>query len=172
MAKKTAKQKAAARSRAASKARSMRRRISIIDVGTSLIVASAGTRAFFGTNLIPFVTEGWLVPATSGWSSSGGGGTGSAPTYALSAAEIIKGLIPGGEGSGAEAYSSGYFPGVTGMEAAVRRNLKEFGMKSAATIIVTPIAANMLKRFARKPIRDANKLLDMSGIGKAVGVRF
>jgi len=169
MAKKTAKQKAAARSRAASKARSMRRRISIIDVGTSLIVASAGTRAFFGTNLIPFVTEGWLVPATSGWSSAGVNRTGSGSSYSFSAAEIIKGLIPGGEGHGAEAYSS---QGFTGMQAAVRRNLQEFGVKSIATIIVTPIAATMLKRFARKPIRDANKLLDMSGIGKAVGVRF
>ena len=172
MAKKTAKQKAAARSRSASKARRMRKRISIIDVGTSLIVANAGTRAFFGTNLIPFVTEGWLVPATSGWSSTSPGGTGSGHQYTLSAAEIIKGLIPGGAGSGAEGYTSGYFPGKTGLEVAVRRNLMEFGVKSAATVIVTPIAAGMLKRFARKPIRDANKLLDMSGIGAAVGVRF
>ena len=55
---------------------------------------------------------------------------------------------------------------------AIQRNLKENGPTALATVIVAPIAAKMVKRLARNPIRDANKLLKMSGIQQATGVKI
>jgi len=145
------------------------RRISLIDVSASVIVANAGTRAFFGTGIVPFLTEGWITDATSSWRSSDMSGSGSASSYALSLAEIVKGMIPGGAGHGAGTYS---WSGMDGMKAAVSRNLREFGPMAVATTVITPLAARLLKRVARKPIADANKMLKWSGVSQSLGVKI
>jgi len=113
--------------------------------------------------------EGWITNPTSGWRTVALGGTGSGQAYTLSLAEIVKGFIPAGEGSGAENYS---WNNMTGIQAAVSRNIREFGAQGLATVVVTPIAAKLLKRVARAPIRDANKLLKWSGIQSALGVKI
>ena len=141
---------------------------SLIDLSATIVVANAGTRAFFGTGIVPFLTEGWITNPTTSWSSASGG-SGSASSYALSLAEIVKGLIPGGEGHGGETYS---WNNMTGMGAVISRNLREFGPQALATTIVVPIGAKLLKRVAKAPIRDANKLLKWSGVQSAVGVKI
>lgn len=150
---------------AASRARS---KVSLIDVGATFIVANAGTRAFFGTGIVPFLTEGWLTSPTPSWSSAGSGRMGSGSSYALSAAELVRGLIPGGQGSGASSYT---YMGQSGIPAVITRNLKEHGPRALATVIVTPIAAKLLKRVAKAPIRDMNRLMKWSGLTNAIGVK-
>ena len=141
--------------------------VSLIDVGASFIVANAGTRAFFGTGVVPFLSEGWLTDATAGWMSRSPGNTGSGQSYTLSLAELVKQMIPGGADAGASSYS---FAGMSGISAAVKRNLQEWGPQAIATTIVTPIAAKLLKRVARKPIADVNKLLKWGGV-QSLGVK-
>jgi len=145
------------------------KRISLIDVGATFIVANAGTRAFFGTGIVPFLTEGWITDSTSSWHSSNLSKSGSSASYALSLSEIVKGMIPGGAGHGAEGYS---WNDMTGMRAAVARSMREFGPQAIATVIAVPIGAKILKRIARKPIADVNKLLKWSGVTSAVGVKI
>jgi hypothetical protein len=58
-----------------------------------------------------------------------------------------------------------------GMKAAVALNMKQWGPQAIATTIGVPIAAKILKRVARKPIADANKLLKWSGVQNALGVK-
>jgi ABC-type uncharacterized transport system substrate-binding protein len=59
---------------------------------------------------------------------------------------------------------------MSGISAAVKRNLQEWGPQAIATTIVTPIAAKLLKRVARKPIADVNKLLKWGGV-QSLGVK-
>jgi len=97
------------------------------------------------------------------------GRSGSETSYALSLAEIVKGLIPGGAGSGAESYSR---DGFTGMRAAIAANTRQWGPMAVATVVITPIATKLLKRIARKPIADANKMLKWSGVSQSLGVKI
>lgn len=143
------------------------KRISLIDAGASLIVANAGTRAFFGTGIVPFLTEGWITDPSSSWTSSSPGQMGSASSYAVSLSEIVRSIVPGGLSGGYSAYQSG---GYEGLKAVVSRSMREYGPQAVATTIFVPIGAKLLKRVARKPIADANKLLKWSGI-QALGVK-
>ena len=59
--------------------------INVLGVAESLILANAGTRAAFGTNLIPFLTEGWLRPVTNTKTNYG-----SSNSWAFSANELFK----------------------------------------------------------------------------------
>ena len=144
------------------------RRISLIDVGSSFIVANAGTKAFFGTGIVPFLTEGWITDPTTGWRYSDPSNTGSGQSYTLSLSEIVKGIIPGGAGSGAESYS---WNDMSGMRAAISLNMRQWGPQAIATTIGVPIAAKLLKRVAKRPIADANRMLKWSGIQSALGVK-
>ena len=58
--------------------------INVLGVAESLILANATTRAAFGTNLIPFLTEGWLRPV------SPGSQYGSGNSWRFSASELVK----------------------------------------------------------------------------------
>ena len=57
--------------------------ISLIDVGTSIVVANATTRAFFGTNAWNFFTNGWF----------GRPNTGTGNSWTLSLNELVMGAI-------------------------------------------------------------------------------
>jgi len=56
--------------------------------------------------------------------------------------------------------------------AAVKKNLKDNGAQAVVTVIGAPIAAKLLKRVARKPISDMNKMLKWSGVQSATGVKI
>jgi hypothetical protein len=141
------------------------KRMSLINLGVSFAVADAATKAFAGTNLLAFATEGWLTDVTSG--SPGPGATGSGSSWTFSAAELVRGLIPGGAGFGMSTVWQD-----RGMWAAVQQNFRDHGAMAIGTAVAAPLAGKLLRRVARAPIRDANKLLKWSGISSALGVKI
>jgi hypothetical protein len=124
--------------------------ISLIDVGTSVVVANATTQAFFGTNAWEFFTAGWFgrPNATNSWR--------------LSLNELVMGAIDPSTNSGMSA-SYAASSGITG---AIKKNIRDHGATSLATVVLAPVAAKMIKRLARKPINDMNRMvLKPLGVG-------
>lgn len=151
---------AARRSRkSAPRRRRSKQGVNLINAAQSYIVASAATQAFFGTQLAPFLTEGWLVkrgPATDN-------------SWEMSAAEIVTGLLGGGFGT-YTGGSSPYTGGTGDILLAVKRNLKTNGAKAVGVAIGAPIAFKLAKDLTKGPRRDANKLLKMAGLNTVVKV--
>ena len=135
---------------------------SLIDVGTSVVIANATTKAFFGTNAWEFFTAGWFGrPNASG-------------SWNLSLNELVMGAIHGGATLKGTTNTYGMSPSwqQLGVGAAVQKNLRDHGAQAIATVVIAPVAAKMLKRVARKPISDMNKLLKTSGVSSSVGVKI
>ena len=121
--------------------------IKVSTVAQQLIIANAITRGVAGTNLIPFLTEGWLRDATSG------SAYGSGNSWTFSAAELVKGL-----GNGTFGMSSQWQE--YGIQKAFEKNLKANGAMMVATVIGTPILFRLGMKFLNKPIiLPANRLL-------------
>ena len=147
------------------KSKSPRRRkslTSLIDIGTSIVVANATTQAFFGTNVWSFFTDGWFGRPASGSGNS----------WTLSMHELVNGAIGGANIGSNNAYGMSSAWGSKGVMGAVQKNLRDHGAQSAAIVIGAPILAKIFKRAARTPIRDMNKLLKMSGVQSATGVKI
>ena len=126
--------------------------IKVSTVAQQLIIANAVTRGFAGTNLLPFLTEGWLTEPTTAYVY------GSGNSWTFSAAEIVKGLT--GQGWGMSEEWQGY-----GLRKAVETNLKNNGMAMLGTVIGVPIAFNVAKKLLNKPIiLPANRMLKKAGI--------
>jgi hypothetical protein len=134
------------------------KRVSLIDLGVSLVVANAATNAITGTTLFKFATEGWLTDTTKG--STGGSGN----SWTFSAKELVMGVIDPTSNFGMVNY-----PG--GVTAAVKKNWSDNGAMAVGTTLLAPVLGKLLKRAARAPIRDANKLLKWSGVSNALGVK-
>ena len=115
-------------------------------------------RRYFGTNAWNFVTDSWFGRPKS---------TATDHSWEISLYEIVTTL------TGMDTSTHGFGSSGAGLKLgeAVQRNLRQNGPAALATVIVTPIAAKLLKRVARKPIRDANKLLKWTGVSQAVGVK-
>jgi len=115
----------------------------------ALVIGNALTRGLFNANIVPFLTEGWLMPQTTATDNS----------FEFSLAELVQGVVPGGASSGiASSYSIQTTSGVVWANA--RRNLAPM----LGTLIIAPIAFKMGKRLARKPISMMNKGLKMTGV--------
>jgi hypothetical protein len=117
----------------------------LIDVGVSVAVANATTQAFFGVNAWNFFTDGWF-----GRSSAG-----SANSWKLSLNELVMGAIDPSSNSG----MSTSYAASSGITGAISKNIREHGAASLATVVLAPVAGKMLKRLARKPISDMNRLI-------------
>lgn len=116
------------------------------------IIANAITRGVAGTNLIPFLTEGWLTDKTSG-SSYGAGNS-----WTFSASELIGGMVGGNFGMSSEWQQYGIMQ-------AFEKNLKANGAQMLATVVLTPIAFKFGKKLLNKPIiLPANRMLKSAGI--------
>lgn len=128
-----------------SKPRRRKSLTSLIDVGTSLVVANATTNALFGTNMWEFFTAGWFgrPNATNSWR--------------LSLNELVMGAIDPSTNFGMDMTTGGYGTKQGRITNAIAKNLKDNGAMSLATVVAAPIAAKVLKRVARKPIADMNK---------------
>jgi len=74
-------------------------------------------------------------------------------------------------GSGNAYGMSSTYASAHGLTGAIQKNLRDNGAKAVATVILAPVAAKMVKRLARKPIADMNKLLRMTGVSQATGVK-
>ena len=126
--------------------------IKISNLAQQLLIANAITKGVAGTNLVPFLTEGWLRDATSG--ETGGSGN----SWTFSAAELVRGMTGGGFGMSQQ--WQGY-----GLQKAFETNLRRNGAMMLATVIGVPIAFKFGKRILNKPlILPANRLLRSAGV--------
>lgn len=135
--------------------------VNVLNVAQSYIVASAATRAMFGTDLAAFALQGWAIPKTPG--AQGGAGN----SWTLSASELITGMLGQGFGmSGVGDYNNGSL----GLRTAVMRNLEVNGARSLGTIIAVPIAFTVAKKLTAAPRRDINKFLKFGNLSSVVKV--
>ena len=126
--------------------------IKISTLAQQFIIANAITRGVAGTNLIPFLTEGWLRDKTPE------SAMGSGASWTFSAAEVIEGVFTGDFGM------SSQWQGL-GLKAALEKNWKANGVMMIATVIATPILFKVGKKLLNKPIiLPANRLLKSAGI--------
>lgn len=146
--------------------RSPKPMLNVANAAQTLIVANAATTAFFGTRLDNFLLDGWARPAQVGMKSSPFTG-GSDNSWELSAAELIKGIIPGGEGFG---FGQAYTNLGGNLGTAIKRNLQSNqGRAALATMVFAPIAFKVGKKVLAKPlINPVNKGLRQLGMGSLV----
>lgn len=151
------------------KTRTTRRRrspkpmLNVANAAQTLIVANAATTAFFGTNIQSFLLDGWARPRTSQTDNS----------WELSMAEIVKGIIPGGESFGQSGnVSHGWTNDVNGVVNAVKYNLaKPRGQQALATMVFTPIAFKVGKKILAKPlINPLNRGIKQLGLSSVLKV--
>jgi hypothetical protein len=139
------------KSKAKARTRSRKPAFNITNAAQSFIIANAVTRGVAGTNLIPFLTEGWLRDKTPGSMY------GSDNSWTFSAQELIQGVI-----TGDFAQSSNWQGGVRG---AFEKNMKANGAMALTTVIATPILFKLGKNLLSKPIiTPANRLLKSVGL--------
>lgn len=130
--------------------------LNVANAAQTVIVANAATTAFFGTDLQSFLLDGWARPQTKATNNS----------WELSMAEIVKGMIPGGQGFGF------YAEGGWSLPKAIGYNLKSpKGGQALATMVFAPIAFKVGKRVLAKPlINPVNKGLKQLGLASVVKV--
>ena len=140
------------KSKAKARSRSRKPAFNITNAAQSFIIANAVTKGVAGTNLIPFLTEGWLrdaTPANMGGSSN---------SWTFSAQELIQGAISGNFGMSTQ------WQGI-GLRGAFEKNMKENGAMALTTVIATPILFKLGKNLLSKPIiAPANRLLKSVGL--------
>jgi hypothetical protein len=140
------------KSKAKARSRSRKPAFNITNAAQSFIIANAVTKGVAGTNLIPFLTEGWLREKTAG--NMGGSGN----SWTFSAQELIQGAISGDFGMSTQ------WQGV-GLRGAFEKNIKENGAMALTTVIATPILFKLGKNLLSKPIiTPANRLLKSVGL--------
>ena len=127
--------------------------INILNAAQSYVVASAATKAMFGVELVPFLTEGWLSNKTTATDNS----------WELSLQELFNRTVQGGTGAMGGNWNTG------GIPMAIKHNLRN-NTGAIATMIFAPIAFKAGKALTSKPRRDANKLLKMAGLSSVVKV--
>jgi len=143
------------------KRRRTKQGVNVLNVAQSYIVASAATRAMFGTDLAAFALQGWALPKTAG--AMGGAGN----SWTLSASELVMGMFGQGFGqSGTAPWSND----AGGLATAIRKNLQTNGPRSLGTIIAVPIAFNVAKKLTAAPRRDINKFLKFGNLSSVVKV--
>lgn len=54
---------------------------------------------------------------------------------------------------------SASYASTAGISGAIQKNIKDNGMASLATVVLAPVAGKLLKRLARKPINDLNRMV-------------
>lgn len=148
-----------ARRKAKTKRRRQKPKLSLIDAGVGLASANAITMATAGTNVGNFLLDGWFGRKPS---------TATDNTWELSLKELVSGFTGGSFGM-APNYT---YNKATGVSAVVQRNLAVHGASSVATLILAPIAGRAIKKVARTPIRQFNRIWKDTGLMQATGVKL
>lgn len=108
----------------------------------------------FNTNLVEFLTgrvNGHFRPGADG-------------SNILTLPELL-GIGPGGVGG-----NFGQMRGHTSLQESLMTNLRQNGPKMFASIVVIPMAANVVKKVLRKPVLlPANRLLKQTGLDVKLG---
>lgn len=127
-------------------------KISISGLAESAIMGSAVTKMLFNTNLLEFATgtiDGKYNPGADGGQN-------------ITMPELL-----GFTKSGWNISNIGGLYGktyATSFTNAVADNFSRNAAMSVATLFLTPIAFKTVRRLARKPVREANKLLKGTGV--------
>lgn len=138
--------------------RRTRNYISLGGLAETYIIGSAGTKLFFGTDLV-----GFLTGVTHG-SSAAKGGRGFFPNEdGASRISLVELLGFSQHGWSASNVGGNYGAGGS-FTKAVTDNVSANLIPSAMTMILTPIAFKFGRRLMRKPITMTNRLLKGSGI--------
>jgi len=127
--------------------------ISLLGTAETLVVGNQATKALFGTDLIPFLTEGWLTNTTKATDNS----------WEVSLKELVQGLVPGGQGYGIAQSSFSGTPSMQIMKV-MTMNLKKNGAQAAVTAVAAPVMFKMARKVFRRPIRVGNRLLKGTGV--------
>lgn len=158
----------AARRRTSRRKKTTRRRspkpmLNVANAAQTVVVANAATTAFFGTRLDNFLLDGWARPAQGNFAAGSYAG-GSNNSWELSMAEIVKGLIPGGQGAGITS------PARPTILSNIKYNLQN-NPEALATMVFAPIAFTVGKKLLSKPlINPLNKGIRSLGLGSIVKV--
>jgi hypothetical protein len=143
--------------------------LNLVNTAQSYIVASAATRALFGTDLAAFATQGWLLPKTAGASSADMSRSGAGSSWSISASELVMGMFGQGFGQSGN-VSQGWTNDGAGLSNAIKLNLQRHGARSLGTIIAVPIAFTIGKKLTAAPRRDINKFLKFGNLSSVVKV--
>lgn len=143
--------------------RSPKPMLNVANAAQTIIVANAATTAFFGTRLDNFLLDGWARPMQGNFAAGSYAG-GSNNSWELSLAELVKGVIPGGQGFG--------ITNNLGVMGNIKRNLQTAqGQQALATMVFAPIAFKVGKKVLAKPlINPVNKGLKQLGLASVVKV--
>lgn len=139
--------------------------LNVLKTAETVVVANAATTAFFGCRLDEFLLDGWARPMTGNVRAQGTSGYGqylggTNNSWELSMAEIVKGLIPGGEGFGQG--------GTWTVGKAIKHNLKSNPM-AVATMFLAPVAFRAGKKVLARPlINPLNRMVRQIGAGSVV----
>jgi len=156
-----------ARRKKQSRPRRRKQAINLFNAAETLVQGSILTRWAFGTDLIPFMFEGWLLDPTTGrgnFESQSFGG--SKNSWNLSLAELIQGIIPGGELGISQSYTD-----AGGVWPIIMRNLKTNAPKAIASTVITNIGFRVLKKVTGKQRSAINRnVLKPLGLAKDVKV--
>lgn len=138
--------------------------LNVADAAQTIVVANAATTAFFGTRLDNFLLDGWARPMTTGANAAGGYVGGTDNSWELSLAELVKGVIPGGQGFG--------ITNNMGIFGNIRRNLQTVqGQQALATMVFAPIAFKVGKKLLSKPlINPVNRGIKSLGLASVLKV--
>jgi len=149
--------------------RSPKPMLNVANAAQTVIVANAATTAFFGTRLDNFLLDGWARPTQAGAGPAGGYVGGSDNSWELSLAELVKGVIPGGQSFG---FGNAYMAAGGGVMSAIQRNLQSTqGRQALATMVFAPIAFKVGKKVLAKPlINPLNKGIRQLGLGTVLKV--
>ena len=141
--------------------------LNVLNTAQTVVVANAATTAFFGCRLDEFLLDGWARPVTGNVRARGTSGYdqylgGTNNSWELSAAELVKGMIPGGEGFGQG--------GTWTVGKAIKHNLKS-NPQAIMTMVLAPVAFKVGKKVLAKPlINPLNRGLKMIGASSVVKV--
>lgn len=132
-------------------------KLSLIDLSVGVASANAVLMATAGTNAWSFFTDGWFGRKASQFTDN---------SWELSLNELVTGAMGGSMGMSSQWQAKG------GVNAVVKRNLQVHGATSLATIVFAPVVGKSIKKLARTPIRQFNRLWKDSGLMQATGVKL
>jgi hypothetical protein len=145
--------------------------LNLFNAAEALTQASVFTRGAFGTDLIPFLLEGWAIPATASRSmestSMWGGSGGTQNSWGISLAELLNSAMGGMGGVDQRDISSFQGKNAFGM---VAQNVKMNIVPMAIQTVGVGIGFRVLRKISAKPRRLANKGLKTIGLEKDVKV--
>jgi len=159
-----------ARKKPAKRTRRRKQKLNLINATEAVIQSSIVTRAFFGIDVIPFLTEGWLTAKTpsgiqsgkSAWTWMGAGG-GAGSSWGISLAEIFQYAIPGGNTGSVDTFDGS-------MPQQIMANLRSSAIPALVSSTLTNIGFRVIKRVTRKQRRQVNKGIKALGLSKDVTV--